>query len=74
MRWPRRRRRASLPLATPIEQVDPATLEVVELDAAGHRLGDERPPARSVIPELGYGRMARDPTGLAGIWEALERA
>jgi hypothetical protein len=57
----------------PIETVDPTTLEVLELDAAGHRLG-EAPPRRAVIPELGYGCMARDPTGLAGIWEALERA
>ena len=73
MRWPRRRWRGNPLLSTPIEQVDPATLEVLELDAAGHRLGSPPTQPRE-IPELHYGRMARDPTGLAGIWEALERA
>ncbi|HEX2884404.1 MAG TPA: hypothetical protein VHQ42_07505 [Candidatus Limnocylindria bacterium] len=72
MRWPWRHRRGSLPLTTPIERVDPATLEVLELDAAGHRLGTPPTQPRE-IPEISYGRAARDPTGLAGIWEALER-
>ena len=54
-----------------IDVVDLETLEVVELDADGRLVG---PPRRSVddaIPELPDRPSRRDPTGTAGIWEAL---
>lgn len=73
MRWPWERWPTVPPLSTPIERIDPATLEVLELDAAGHQLGTPPTEPRD-IPELAYGRAGPDPTGLAGIWEALERA
>jgi hypothetical protein len=71
MRWLSRRRHPP-PLAEPIERIDPATLEVVELDVAGALHG---PPAdRSVAlrpREIAYAPRDRDPTSLAGVWEAL---
>jgi len=51
--------------------VDPETLEVVELDADGHLVGVPRRPADDEIPELPDRPSRRDPTGTAGIWEAL---
>jgi hypothetical protein len=54
-----------------IEALDPEPLEVVELDADGRLVGP--PPARPhVAPhEVADRPSRRDPTGLAGIWEAL---
>jgi len=57
------------PLAEPIERVDPATLEVIELDATGTIHGPTSDPAPR--PEVAYAPRDRDPTGLAGVWEAL---
>ena len=68
MRWLSRRRHPSPPVE-PIEAIDLATLEIVELDAAGALhgpSGDRVPP-----PEIAYAPRDRDPTGLAGVWEAL---
>jgi hypothetical protein len=65
-----RQRAAVEPMAAePLELVDLATLEIVEVDAEG-RLNAA--PGRVVdIRELGYAPRDRDPTGLAGLWEAL---
>ena len=49
------------------------TLEVIELDAAGRRIGAAWRDDADAIPEVAYGRDA-DPTSLAGIWEALARS
>lgn len=68
MRWPTRRHRELHP-PEPIERIDPASLEVVELDAAGSPLGPR--PERCPSRELAYAAPDRDPTSLAGVWEAL---
>jgi len=68
MRWLSRRRHAPL-LVEPIEGIDLATLEVVELDTAGALHGPS--PDRAPPPEIAYAPRDRDPTGLAGVWEAL---
>ena len=57
------------PLAEPIEGIDLATLEVVELDADGGMCAPS--PDRAPAPEIAYAPRDRDPTGLAGVWEAL---
>lgn len=54
-----------------IDMVDPDTLEVIELDAEGRLVGLPRWPADDAIRELTDHPSGRDPTGLAGIWEAL---
>ena len=54
-----------------IDLVEIETLEVVELDAGGHLVGPSRWPADDSIPELPDRPSRRDPTGTAGIWEAL---
>ncbi len=68
MRWLSRRRDLQQ-MAEPIERVDPATLEVVELDATGDLRGPA--PERAPRPEIAYAPRDRDPTGLAGVWEAI---
>ena len=73
MRWLMRRRRPA-PLSVAIDRVDPATLEVVALDADGQLHGP--PPSRTVVApqEIGYAPRDRDTTGLAGVWEAIARS
>lgn len=71
MRWPWTRDEATDRPLEPIDMVDPETLEVVELDADGHLVGVPRRPADDEIPELPDRPSRRDPTGTAGIWEAL---
>ena len=73
MRWLIRRRRPA-PLSVAIDDVDPATLEVVSLDANGQLSGP--PPSRTDVEprEIGYAPRDRDPTGLAGVWEAIARS
>lgn len=71
MRWPWTRPEATHRPLEPIDLVDPGTLEVVELDADGHPVGVRRWPADDAIPELPDRPSRRDPTGTAGIWEAL---
>ena len=71
MRWLSHRRQ-ELPLSVPLERIDPDMLEVVELDVTGTLHGP--PPGRSVPagpPEVAYAARDRDPTSLAGVWEAL---
>jgi len=74
MRWWRRPGRDPIPLSRrlDLDDLEPATLEVLELDADGRRIGE--PPSRQPAGEVAYRRRTHDPTGLAGIWEALERA
>jgi hypothetical protein len=78
MRWPWTRGEAPDHSADPcrdtvdaIDTVDLATLEVIELDAEGRLVGLPRQPADDAIRELTDHPSGRDPTGLAGIWEAL---
>ena len=54
-----------------IDTVDPGTLEVIELDADGRLVGPPRRPADDAPRELTDHPSRRDPTGTAGIWEAL---
>lgn len=72
MLWLTRRRPAALSVA--IDSVDPATLEVVAIDADGQLSGP--PPSRTdaEAPEIGYAPRDRDPTGVAGVWEAIARS
>jgi hypothetical protein len=81
MRWPWMRGEAPDRAAEPfrdavdaIDTVDPATLEVIELDAEGRLVGPPRWPADDAIRELSDHPSGRDPTGLAGIWEALAQS
>ena len=78
MRWPWTRGEAPDRSAEPlrdtvdaIDTVDFDTLEVIELDADGRLVGPPRGPADDAIRELTDHPSRRDPTGLAGIWEAL---
>jgi hypothetical protein len=73
MRW-FTRRRPPAPLSVAIDRVDPATLEVVEIDPNGELSGP--PPSRTAAEprEIGYAPRDRDPTGLAGVWEAIARS
>ena len=68
MRWPTRRHAEPQPLE-PLERIDPKSLEVVELDVAGALVGPL--PERSPSRELAYAVRDRDPTSLAGVWEAI---
>jgi hypothetical protein len=73
MRWfMRRRPPASLSVA--IDRVDPATLDVVEIDANGELSGPSPSRTAAEPREIGYAPRDRDPTGLAGVWEAIARS
>lgn len=54
-----------------IDTVDPDSLEVIELDADGRLVAAARWPSDDALRELPDHPSGRDPTGLAGIWEAL---
>ena len=54
-----------------IDTVDPDTLEVIELDADGRLVGHSPWQADDAPRELTDHPSRRDPTGTAGIWEAL---
>lgn len=54
-----------------IDTVDFDTLEIIEIDADGRLVGPPRWPADHGPPELTDHPSRRDPTGTAGIWEAL---
>lgn len=73
MRWPWRARRDPGPPAVPLDEIDPTALEILELDDGGHRIGPPD-PADDALREVAYERRMPDPTGLAGLWEAIERA
>lgn len=73
MRW-LTRRRPPAPLSVAFDNVDPATLEVVELDANGELSGPPSSRTAAQPREIGYAPRDRDPTGLAGVWEAIARS
>jgi hypothetical protein len=72
MRWFARRHDREPLLVEPIDRVDPTTLEIVSLDD-GHL---HATPKRSAAGprEIGYAPRDRDPTSVAGVWEALARS
>lgn len=81
MRWPWTRGetpdRSAEPLrhtADAIDTLDLESLEVVELDADGRLLGPARRPAENALRELADHPSGGDPTGTAGIWEALRHS
>jgi hypothetical protein len=71
MRWYARRPQGALLSVEPIDRVDPATLEVVAVDDDGRLHGPPPAPSDCGPREIGYAPRDRDPTGLAGVWEAL---
>lgn len=78
MRWPWTRGEAPdrpaarrLDTVDAIDTLDPDTLEVIELDAVGRLVGPPRWPVDDAPRELTDHPSRRDPTGTAGIWEAL---
>ena len=71
MRWRWTRDEATDRTQRRIDTVDPESLEVIELDADGHLVGAFRRLVDDAIPELPDRPSRRDPTGTAGIWEAL---
>lgn len=77
MPWPPRvRRERSTPpsLATPLSDLDPDGLEVIEIDAGGRLAGLAAWKDDDSLREVPYAAGARDPGSLAGIWEALGRS
>ncbi len=81
MRWPWargeapdrpvERRRAAIDAN---DRLDLDALEVIELDAAGRLVGPPGQPPDHGLRELADHPTCRDPTGLAGIWEALAQS
>lgn len=78
MRWPWTRGEAPHPAAElllgtvdAIDTVDIEGLEVVELDADGRPVGASRERGPLAPREVADRPSRRDPTGTAGIWEAL---
>jgi hypothetical protein len=75
MRWLRRpaRRPGSVgsDVATPIEDLDPTTLDVLEDDADGRLQGLPRWPEDDSLLEASYARPGPDGTGSEGIWTAI---
>jgi hypothetical protein len=78
MRWPWTRGEAPDPAAEvlrgavdAIDTVDIEGLEIVELDAAGRLVGPAAGRAHPAPREVADRPPRRDPTGTAGLWEAL---
>lgn len=78
MRWPWTRGeapdRSVDALHAPVDAIDAVNLEaleVIELDADGRLVGLPRWPEDDAPRELSDHPTRRDPTGTAGIWEAL---
>ena len=78
MRWPWTRGEAPDHAAEPlrgtvdaIDTVDIEGLEVVEFDAEGRLVGPAAERAHPAPREVADRPSRRDPTGTAGIWEAL---
>lgn len=74
MRWIARRPPPVLETLEPIDRVDPTTLEVVALDDDGRLHGPPQEQSNPGPREIGYAPRDRDPTGVAGVWEALARS
>lgn len=73
MRWPWSPDRPNDELTTPLADLDPATLEFISLEP-----GDGQRPRGwtedDALHEVHYARGGADPTGVAGIWRALEHS
>lgn len=75
MRWPARSPRTSAPLATPLDELDPAALEVVDADRPTSLAGLPRWPDDDSLREVNASRPSGvDPTGTRGIWTAIGNA
>ena len=73
MRWPWSADGPKDELTTPLTELDPAMLEIIALEP------EEGQRARGwteddALHEVNYARGGADPTGLAGIWRALEHS
>lgn len=64
----------ALHAADAIDAVNLEALEVIELDADGRLVGPPRWPEDDAPRELADHPTRRDPTGTAGIWEALSHS
>jgi hypothetical protein len=71
MRWLLRRAPDRPSTGEPLDRIDPTTLEVVEIGDDGLLRGPAPERRAQRILEVGYAPRERDPTSLAGIWEAL---
>jgi hypothetical protein len=58
-------------VSEPLESVDPGSLEVVELDTRDRLHGPMPERRETLLAEIGYAPRRHDPTGVAGLWEAL---
>jgi hypothetical protein len=77
MPWPprvSRQRSTSPPRATPLSELDPEGLEVIEIDSEGRLAGLAPRNDDDSLREVPYAAGVRDPGSLAGIWEALGRS
>lgn len=72
MRWPWSAAGSNAELATPIADLDPATLEVIELGPGGRAWAAWAED--DALLEVRYAPPGADPTGTAGIWRALEHS
>lgn len=76
MRWFRRERGGAAPaLETPLDDIGPSDLEVLEVDdtGSGRLTGLGRWKDDDSLREVTY-TVSRDPGSLAGIWEGLARS
>jgi hypothetical protein len=69
MRWLRASK--PRPVSEPLELVDTATLEVIELDTDGRLQAPAATQRGPDLFEIGYAPRRRDATGVAGLWEAV---
>ena len=74
MRWIARRARPVPETPESIDWIDPTTLEVIALDDEGRLVGPPPEPSKPGPREIGYAPRDRDPTGIAGVWEAIARS
>ena len=75
MRWLGRSPRTPAPLATPLDELDLDTLEVLDADRPSSLAGLRRWPDDDSLHEVMGGRPAGvDPTGTRGIWTAISNA
>jgi hypothetical protein len=67
--------RTAAPLATPLDELDPATFEVLDADRPSPLAGLPRWPDDDSLREVSAGRPSGgDPTGTRGIWTAIGNA
>lgn len=73
MRWPWSADGPNEELTTPLAELDPTTLEVISLEP-GEGQRARRWVEDDALHEVRYARSGGDPTGTAGIWQALEHS